>query len=40
MSKILVNELVNLAGNDKVTFAEVAKLSSGQSLDFKGATIS
>ena len=39
MSKILVNELVNLAGNDKVTFAEGAKVSSGETLDLNGATI-
>ena len=39
MSKILVNELVNLAGTDKVTFAEGAKVSSGETLDLNGATI-
>jgi len=39
MSKILVNELVNLAGNDKITFSEGAKVSSGETLDLNGATI-
>ena len=39
MSKILVNELVNLAGNDKITFPEGAKVSSGETLDLNGATI-
>ena len=39
MSKILVNELVNLAGNDKITFSEGAKVSTGETLDLNGATI-
>ena len=39
MSKILVDELVNLAGTDKVIFSQGIKVSSGETLDLNGATI-
>ncbi len=39
MSRLLVDELVNLANNDKVIFAEGAKISTGETLDLNGATI-
>ena len=39
MSKILVDELVNLAGTDKVTFSQGVKVSSSETLDLNGATI-
>tara|TARA_B100002019_G_scaffold281093_1_gene284769 strand:+ start:1604 stop:4276 length:2673 start_codon:yes stop_codon:yes gene_type:complete len=39
MSKILVDELVNLGGNDKVTFTEGAKIATGETLELDGATI-
>ena len=39
MSKILVDELVNLAGTDKVTFAEGLKVSNGETIELDGATI-
>ena len=39
MSRILVDELVNLANNDKVIFAEGAKISTGETLELNGATI-
>ena len=39
MSRILVDELVNLAGTDKVTFAEGLKVTAGEALDLNGAKI-
>ena len=39
MSKILVDELVNLVGTDKVTFSEGLKISNGETIDLNGATI-
>ncbi len=39
MSRILVDELVNLAGTDKVTFAEGLKVTAGEALDLDGAQI-
>ena len=39
MSRLLVDELVNLANNDKVIFAEGAKISTGETLELNGATI-
>jgi len=39
MSRILVDELVNLAGTDKVTFAEGLKVTAGEALDLDGAKI-
>lgn len=39
MSRILVDELVNLAGTDKVTFAEGLKVTAGEALDLTGAKI-
>jgi len=39
MSKILVDELVNLAGTDKVIFSQGIKVSSGETLDLNGATV-
>jgi plastocyanin len=39
MSKILVDELVNLAGTDKVTFSQGVRISSAETLDLNGATI-
>ena len=39
MSKILVDELVNLAGTDKVTFSEGLKVSNGETIELDGATI-
>jgi plastocyanin len=39
MSLILVDELVNLAGTDKVTFTEGLKVTAGEALDLDGAKI-
>ena len=39
MSKILVDELVNLAGTGSVTFAQGLEISNGETLSLDGATI-
>ena len=39
MLKILVDELVNLAGTGSVTFAQGLEISNGETLSLDGATI-